>query len=449
MSLLEEANMIKVYNKNLKKSRYFTGRIDLSIVLSLFILTVSPFIINSYINLNSGIKQIDLFVSPEFEGFFGKETAEALLKDFSERNRDLQIRWLLFIPGQSGEVHTRRGSRQNEKDREPDVFIFDEGGYNALVASGALSDLNFYTNNETGAAQRAIPLVSFMDVLFYNIELLTAAGFDRPPKTREEFLSYAKAVSGGGNVRLANKAGAAISLSPEDSQALSRDVFSWIWAAGGDFWAEENRPVLNNRAVTDSVSFLGGLFRERVFAPDIFDTTGEDRLEEFAQGRIAMMVASTRAIPFLRERMGDGAFGITAIPGSGSAGRYSAGLSGIYAGVNANCAYPDEAWRFLEFLSGQSSSLCEIFRAVPGVVSDIVPGDYVWGDAFYSRAQDIYESSRIVMGFLGNKSAVEYENAFLEEIRLFFENNRTVQETVAAVQKRWDSVSEIDNARPD
>ena len=154
-----------------------------------------------------------------------------------------------------------------------------------------------------------------------------------------------------------------------------------------------------------------------------------------------MMIASSGSIPFLREQMGDNAFGITTIPGSDLAGLYNISLSGIYAGIGANCGYPDEAWQFLLFLAGQSSLICETLKAVPGVVSDIIPGDFVRDDPFYSKAHDIFVSSEVVENFSAKPDAGKYENIFLEEVRFFFENNRTAQETVTAIQRRWDGIS--------
>ena len=371
----------------------------------------------------------ELNISIRCEEFFGAEITEQLLREFEEQNPNMRLRLLNNIDGFS--------------EKEPDIFIFDDGDFNGLVAGGTLMALESYLQygfpDFQVAGQFAIPLVSFMDLLFYNIELLQNAGFDRPPKTRDEFFTYARTVSG-------DAVGAAIGLSPKDRQALSRDIFSWIWAAGNDFWPEENSsqntqtPVFDTRPIIADITFLGRLYREGVLAPMSFEATGDQRLEEFAQGKIAMMVASSRVIPALREKMGDDAFGITTIPGSDLAGKYSIGISSFYAGIGADSPYPDEAWAFLEFLAGQRALLCEELRAVPGVVSDLFPGDYVTGDPFYSKARDIFYSSEIVYGFYGKTGAQEFENAVREELQIFFETSRTAQETASAIQRRWDNV---------
>ena len=408
------------------------------LILAMLILIVSPLIINWYSKLNAEKKQVNLFISPRCEEFFGKETTETLLEAFMEQNPDLKIRIM------------NASERSLEAGGEPDIYIFDEGDYNALVSKGLLTELSNFTNfkhhdrpeEESAETQLyAIPLVSFMDMLFYNIEILTNAGFDRPPKTREEFLACARAVSNFNKAHSVNTASFAISLNPEDRRALSRDIFSWIWAAGSDFWSEENGPSLNSRIIISDISFFGSLYSEDLLAPGIFDTTGKQQLEEFANGKTAMIIASSREIPYLREKMKDEMFGITTIPNTGSSGKNGINLSGIHAGINTNCKHPDEALVFLEFLAEQRPLLCEILKAVPGMVSDIIKGDYLKSDPFYTKAQDIFESSVIVQGFSGKPGAEEYETAFIEDLRVFLENNRTPLETVNAIQQRWDKIS--------
>jgi len=417
MNLLYNDGIVNVYSKNAKKSIYFSWRIDLFIVLSVLILLIGPLIGSVLKPAGAADKLTDLYLSSRCVELFGEDLTETLLREFEEQNPDLRI---ILLSGDSS------------SQTRADILIFDEGDFHDLAVDNALVSLEDYIDYETGELY-AIPLVSFMDLLFYNIDLLKAAGFDRPPKTRDEFLNYAKTVSGSNT----GAAGAAMGLSLLDRQAPSRDIFSWIWAAGGDFWQAEDRPVINSRPIIADISFLGSLYREGVLASMSFYITGEQRLEEFAQGKIAMMIASTSAIPALREKMGDDAFSITTIPDSGSAGKYGVGISSLYTGISADCVYPDEAWKFLEFLAKRSPFLCEELKAVPGIVSDFYYGDYFKDDPFYSKARDIFDSSQIVYGFSGK--AEEFERAVLEEIRIFFETGRTAQETAAAIQQRWDA----------
>jgi len=450
------------------KRLYTANRTEIFLIIALLVFIIVPLILN----ISPGkeeplVRQVNLYLSPRWEEFFSSETTEELLNEFNKKNSDIQIR--LFnanseAPAESSNgisvnkrfayTSARRSADSEIEVSEPDIYIFDSSSLSSLLAAGSLTELNSFLKRELELLEQdehyqelneqhlddtrhfALPLVSFMYMLFYNIDILAAAGFDHPPRTREEFISYTRAVTRGNF----NAAGAALSLSKEDRQALSRDIFSWIWSSGGNFWTDGDKPVLNTRAIVNDFTFFGTLIRENILAPQIFQTTGKQRLEEFAAGQLAMMIASTQVIPYLREQMGDSTFGITTIPDAGRGGVYSKGISSISAGINAGSEYPDEAWRFLHFLAEKSLQLCAELSAVPGLAANILPGDYIRNDPFYSKAWDIFEVSRIAEGFSGNPNAHEYETAFLEELQTFFETNRTAQQAVTAIQQRWDGI---------
>jgi multiple sugar transport system substrate-binding protein len=288
-----------------------------------------------------------------------------------------------------------------------------------------------------------------MDLLYYNIELLQAAGFDRPPKTREEFLVFSRTISGSGNEALSDVKGSAMGLSPQDRQSLSREIFSWIWAAGYDFWSgEDERPVINTRQIGRDIAFFGNLYRDAVITPESFDMTGDQVVEQFVQGKIAMMIASSRVIHILREKMDNEVFGITTIPSTDPIGKYSIALSGTYAGINSACENPGAALAFLDFLHKQKPLMCAQLKAVPGDVSELFSGeykDYMKEDPFSSKAWSIFEASKVIQGFAGKEGGDSYENIFREETKKFFEDNQTYTQRAAeaaarTIEQRWEQI---------
>jgi len=424
-NLLKKEPIDKMYSENGKKSIYLRNRTDIFIIILVFILIIIPVISNGVSRLIAKSVRKDIYISTRCEEFFGVRTIEILVREFERQNSNLRIK-LMDVSGEKGKV--------------PDILFFDESEFNSLVDEGTLLPESF-SETENGVQKQVIPLVSFMDLLFFNIELLQAAGFDRPPKTRDEFLACAKTISASNKDILADAAGTAMVM---NEQSLSRDIFSWIWAAGGNFWPNvDSAPVINTRPIINDFNFLSRLYREGTLSPSNFEMTGEQALEDFAQGKIAMIIASTSAIPALREEMGDDAFGITTIPGAGTAGKYNISLTGIFAGISKNCVFPDAAQVFLDFLAAQSPILCDQLKAVPGYVPELLATDdknYIREDTFYAKAWDIFESSVVIKGFLGIQGAQEYENAVREEIQLFFEGADTAQQTVNAIQRRWDGI---------
>ena len=382
-----------------------------------------PLIKNSFTKTKIAVNNdIQLFLSDQCGEFFGKEITENMITQFEKKNPGIKIKIA-------------------DDSEEPDILIFNDGDFNILVSESLLAELNSFTNYDSGNLQLAVPLVSFINLLFYNIDILSAAGFDSPPKTREQYTGYAKTISRGES----GAAGASLSLNPDDHQALSRDIFSWIWAGGGAFWTDDSqvnqRPSFNTRSMINDITFLETLNRDGSLANGVFDLTGKDYIEQFAEGKIALMIASAQAIPYLREKMGDNAFGISTVPAPASGGIYQTGLSAIYAAISANSENPEQAWNFLAFLAENSSLFCSELKAVPGIISSIIPGDYVKNDLFYSKAWEIFQASRIAEMFTGKPGAVEYEAIFLEELRFCFERSRTAVQTAATIERRWGEVT--------
>jgi len=349
-------------------------------------------------------KRVEITISPQCKDFFGSDILDALIHEFEGQNLDLRI---------------RETSRENA-----DIIFFDDSELGGLINTSALASLAPYIHVETQAEQWAaawaLPLVSFMDLFVYNIDILQKADCDRPPKTRAEFLAAARAVAKS-NPALPDEEPVfpfALGLSDADPVALRRNFYPWIWANGGDIpvidTSDDKKPVLP-KVITDTITFFGQLNSEELLAPETFEKTTARRLEEFTQGKIAMLTISARDIPFLRRNARDITFGITAMPAAAQ-GKNRLGLSGIYAGISNHCALPDEAWIFLAFIAGKSQVLAEAMSAVPGSYPNVFSGDYIKKDSLYSKAWDIFEAADIIDYRSGQPSEEEINHLIREKL---------------------------------
>jgi multiple sugar transport system substrate-binding protein len=381
------------YRKFLEKSKVFLSsvrlpgrRIDL-LLLTVLIVVIALVVLSRFTGKPGLSRHIVISVSPQFEDMFGKDLANALIRDFEEQRPDLRI---------------------TKAEEGGDILFFDDSEFNRLRSGLKLLSLNPYlaVNTRNGTieqnvpeqnvreqdAQWALPLMSFMDLLFYNIDILQAANFDRPPKTRAEFLAAARAVA---NTGAGQNAVYSFALDLADPQWDRRNIYPWIWAAGGEIYSgvtANDSPALSRIAI-DTIAFLGQLYREGLLSPG--RETGARRLEEFAQGKIAMIVGSARDIVFLQRNTNNINFGVTAIPGT-TQGKNRMGLFRIYTGISAYCALPDEAWAFLSFIAGKSQILAEALAAIPGSLPAAFPGEYIVKDPLYTKAWDIFEAAEIV-----------------------------------------------------
>lgn len=275
----------------------------------------------------------------------------------------------------------------------------------------------------------ALPMVSFMVPLFYNVEVLQSAGFDRPPKNRVDFLHYARTITNSNTGRF----GMALALSPGYPASLYVDVYSWIWAAGG-VMLQDGKPNFISPPIFETLGFLDTLYREGLLSPDLFFKTREQKLEEFAQGKIGMMVASVQDIHTLQQQMGDTGFGITTIPSLDMGKKPVFGLTSWYTGISQYSTHQDQAWAFITFLAERSSRLAIASHAVPGNWSGTrnLKGDV------YAKAYDMYEGGDVMQEFIGIPQIHFLETIVREELYTMFTQGRDPAATAVSIQKRWE-----------
>jgi ABC-type glycerol-3-phosphate transport system substrate-binding protein len=279
---------------------------------------------------------------------------------------------------------------------------------------------------EEGLIEDARPaLLSFIDVLYYNVELLKDAGFTRPPKSRAEFINCARALTNKEKSRegTSQRFTLGLALGESNSRGIYDDIFPWIWAAGVQLIKDES-PVLNSRQTAESLSFLASLGGEGFIDGEAFSTNTRKKLEDFISGKSAFMVAPASFIKVIRERMGEEAFGISSVPAPENyAGRPFYGSAEWAIGISSASSHKEEARLFADFLAGKASLLAE--KAAPEGVSD----------PFYSKLWDISIAGESAQDFADFPWA-EPEAIFREELVSLFAGRYSPAETAAAIQER-------------
>ena len=332
------------------------------------------------------------------------------------------------------------------EDFNSDILALDPRWLYGLIQNNMLEPLTPYMEAsdfipalQTGGQERvfsewALPLVSFMATLFYNTEVLSSAGFDRPPKTRTEFLEFARAITNSEQGRF----GTAFALDQNNPQGAYTDIYSWIWASG-TLILKDGKSNFTSPQVIETLEFLKKLHQEGLLAPGSFAKTPEEKIEKFVSGKIGMMIAPVQDVEIVRRRMGDAGFGITTIPGIDV---YSAkpafGLTTWYAGISRESKHKSEAWAFLYFLAKRSPVLAAASYAVPGSGNGLE--EFLSTDPFYSKAFRIYEGGMGVQEFAGYPAVHVLDFIVREELYNMLEQNQSPRRTAEAIQKRWEEV---------
>jgi multiple sugar transport system substrate-binding protein len=303
----------------------------------------------------------------------------------------------------------------------------------ALIDQASYDDSQLASQIQLNGSTYMIPVVNFVYPLFTNRDLLDQAGVDTPPATRTEFAAAAEAVTAlGGNV-----SGWVLPLSLETPNGIQNDVMSWAWASGGSMLAD-GQPDVTNDDVRSAVEYVVDLWEAGVVAPGALTLKEQDKVEEFTNGRVGMMISSLAHINTLRERNPDLEFDISAIPAEDS---YS-GERGIpYAswgiGVAENSEHKEEAWQLVEFLMSEETNaeLSTLANAFPGnatAVPDFVEGDELFGTAF-----EIYQAGYPANEFVGLPVAEQLMRLFSEQLQRTLTDEQPIDETLDNAQQAW------------
>jgi ABC-type glycerol-3-phosphate transport system substrate-binding protein len=201
---------------------------------------------------------------------------------------------------------------------------------------------------------------------------------------------------------------------------------------------EDGKPLFGGRPYTEALEFFSLLNGEGLLAPGSFTAAGQDRVDEFIRGGIAMLVVSSGELRTIREKMEDGAVGITLVPQAGDyAGKPILGLSTWYAGISAASPHPDEAWALLARLKERSSLLAEALALVPGTG---VYEPYISLDPLLDKAWDMYEASDTAEEFLELPGAGELEAALRRELESMFRRDspKSPEDAAAEIRRSWE-----------
>jgi multiple sugar transport system substrate-binding protein len=352
----------------------------------------------------------DIVFTQWWEDDLEKDTLPLLIKEFEDLNKGIKISLI----------------KTTYEDLRRDLFSNSgAASLGDIIALDPLwvpdlGEMGIIESGETGGSQA--PLLSFINVLYYNTEILKEAGFSRPPKNRSEFLDYARKVSG----REKNRR--ALAMGGNNSRWIYDDIFPWIWAAGAGL-VKDGKPAVNTRPVIESLAFLSAMQKEGLIIHCAEDSEKQD---EFISGRAAFMIAPASGIRMLRERMGDEIFSVTSVPVPDNyAGKTFFACASWTTGINSASGRREEARLFMNFLAGKAVLLSEKAAAASTRVSPPEP--------LYAKVRDIAISGENAADFAGIPWN-EPEKILREELSAIFEEKYPPAAAAAVIQKKWEAV---------
>jgi multiple sugar transport system substrate-binding protein len=302
-----------------------------------------------------------------------------------------------------------------------------------LMAEGDYDDSELASQIQIDGATYMIPVVNFVYPLFTNDDLLAQAGVTAPPANRSEFATAANSIAGLGE----NTSGWILPLSLEAPNGVQNDVMSWVWASGGSMLAD-GQPDVTNADVTGAIEYIKGLWDDGAIAPGAFTMKEQDKVEEFTNGRVGMMIDSLAHINLIRETNPDLNFSISALPAEdGFDGERGIPYASWGIGVADSSEHKAEAWKLVEFLMSEetNSKLSSIANAFPGN-TESVP-DFVTEDELFATAFEIYQNGYPANEFTGLPVAEQLMRLFDEQFQVMLDGGQSVDEMLEKTQEAW------------
>jgi multiple sugar transport system substrate-binding protein len=299
----------------------------------------------------------------------------------------------------------------------PDVFSFTAGanGEEVVAPGAAIAD------TETDGNRQSLRMVSFLHPLFYNIDVLSAAGFFRPPRTREEFLDYAKKTTDAAK----GVYGTAF------SRNVWTDILPWIWASSA---GPAREPVnWTSRPVLDTLSFLAALNKDNTVYPFPLSKREDELLEAFLAGNIAMFVSSQASAADIRAKNPSLSFGVTAIPQAAQQdGRNVLPTTEWALAIPAKSAHKEEALALLRYLAGRKNDVAAAAHGITGYRDEYSAAGAE--DPIDQKLRALYEASDTATVSILGADAETLLNEARVNLLALFNGEKTEAEAAAAIQ---------------
>ena len=328
-----------------------------------------------------------------------------------------------------------------------DVVGLDGAWVNDLAKQGAIAPLDeLMSASDFDASQVAaiikvdgksymFPVASFVYPVFMNLDLLKEAGVEGMPQTRAEFMDAAKKLTDASK----NQYGWVLPLSLQAPNGIQNDVMSWVWASGKSM-LKDGKPDLTNEDVVGALEFIKSMYDAGVISPGTFAKKEQDKVEEFVNGRVAMMVDSLAHINLIRERNPELKFGITAVPAvAGYDGKRGLPYASWGIGVAENSEHKAEAFKLVSYLMSQevNAKLVSTANAFPGNVN--AKPDFVASDELFATAFDIFQKGYLANEFVGLPVAEELMRQLDEEVQAMLDGKESPAEAAQKAQAKWET----------
>jgi multiple sugar transport system substrate-binding protein len=292
---------------------------------------------------------------------YSEADVRAMTEAFTKANPDVTVN-LEFVPYEG--LHDKTVLAQGSGGGY-DVILFDviwpaEYATNKVLVdvtdkitpemkSGVLPGA--WTTVEYDGKRYGMPWILDTKYLFYNKEILEKAGIKTPPKTWAELAEQAKTIKDKGLLATP------IAWSWSQAEAAICDYTTLVSAYGGSF-LKDGKPVFQTGGGLDALNYMVDSYKSGLTNPNSKEFLEEDVRRVFQNGEAAFALNWTYMYNMANDPKDSkvaGKVGVVPAPGVEGKSTVSAVNGSMGLGITSTSKHPDEAWKYITFMTSQAT----------------------------------------------------------------------------------------------
>jgi multiple sugar transport system substrate-binding protein len=300
-----------------------------------------------------------LFMS---QAAYSEDDVRAMAADFEKANAGIKVK-LEFVPYDA--LHDKIVAAHGAGGAGYDVVLFDVVWPAEFASKGFLQDVTkriapaevskvfpgAWTTVSYKSKYWGMPWILDTKFLFYNTEMLKKAGIAAPPTTWAELEKQAKIIKDKGIVKYP------LVWSWAQKEALVCDYTTLAAAYGGEFFAN-GKPNFHVGGSLDAVKYMKASLDAGLTNPSSREYEEEDVRKVFSNGDAAFALNWGYMYNMTKDPKESkvvGKVGIMSAPGVAGKSTASAVNGSMGLGITAKSANPDEAWKFIRYMSASAT----------------------------------------------------------------------------------------------
>ncbi|MGO7336230.1 extracellular solute-binding protein [Rhizobium leguminosarum] len=292
---------------------------------------------------------------------YSEGDVRAMTDAFAKANPDIKVN-LEFVPYEG--LHDKTVLAQGSGGGY-DVVLFDVIWPAEYASNKVLVDVSSrvtdemkkgvlpgaWTTVQYDSKYYGMPWILDTKYLFYNKEILEKAGIKTPPKTWDELTEQAKTIKDKGLLATP------IAWSWSQAEAAICDYTTLVSAYGGDF-LKDGKPAFQTGGGLDALKYMVSSYSSGLTNPNSKEFLEEDVRKVFENGDAAFALNWTYMYNMANDPKDSkvaGKVGVVPAPGVAGKSEASAVNGSMGLGITSASKHPDEAWKYITFMTSQAT----------------------------------------------------------------------------------------------